>query len=120
MNNEKLHYKMYKAGKRWMFAGIATLLVSGGVLSGARPVAADTAVATTSTQATTEQSHADSTSAAATTSDSTAQATSEMPASATITSEALLQQRQRKIQQWPPLRNKPRTISNRQVRPVLH
>ncbi|KRM92483.1 NlpC/P60 family protein [Fructilactobacillus florum] len=88
MNNEKLHYKMYKAGKRWMFAGIATLLVSGGVLSGARPVAADTAVATTSTQATTEQSHADSTSAAATTSDSTAQATSEMPASATITSEA--------------------------------
>ncbi|KRN79235.1 NlpC/P60 family protein [Fructilactobacillus lindneri] len=51
MKNEKLHYKMYKAGKQWMFAGIATLMVSGGVLLASNSASAD---ATTNAAPTTQ------------------------------------------------------------------
>ncbi|WP_413627473.1 NlpC/P60 family protein [Fructilactobacillus vespulae] len=41
MKNEKVHYKMFKAGKKWMFAGIATVMVAGGFISTSNPVQAD-------------------------------------------------------------------------------
>ncbi|KRN12658.1 peptidoglycan DL-endopeptidase cwlO [Fructilactobacillus fructivorans] len=41
MNNEKLHYKMYKAGKKWMFAALATSMVAGGLLTTSSVVNAD-------------------------------------------------------------------------------
>lgn len=41
MKNEKVHYKMFKAGKKWMFAGIATVMVAGGFISSSNPVQAD-------------------------------------------------------------------------------
>ncbi|WP_169790478.1 KxYKxGKxW signal peptide domain-containing protein, partial [Liquorilactobacillus aquaticus] len=47
--NEKVHYKMYKDGKQWMFAGMALL---GGVLGaniGIRPAHADTVSSTANT-----------------------------------------------------------------------
>ncbi|MBM7616979.1 hypothetical protein JOC36_000528 [Weissella uvarum] len=43
MPENKMHYKMYKLGKLWLYAGISTLvLASGGLLSGG-PVSADEA-----------------------------------------------------------------------------
>lgn len=51
-DNEKLHYRMYKSGKTWLFAGIATFSL-GLVFLGAPNVHADTTSETTQTTATT-------------------------------------------------------------------
>ncbi|WP_157780099.1 BspA family leucine-rich repeat surface protein, partial [Fructilactobacillus florum] len=43
MNNlEKQHYKMYKAGKHWMFATVTTLTLTGGIWFGQQTIQADT------------------------------------------------------------------------------
>ncbi|WP_420864876.1 BspA family leucine-rich repeat surface protein, partial [Fructilactobacillus florum] len=43
MNNlEKQHYKMYKAGKHWMFATVTTLTLTGGIWLGQQTIQADT------------------------------------------------------------------------------
>ncbi|WP_235725586.1 lectin-like domain-containing protein, partial [Liquorilactobacillus sucicola] len=51
MKDSKLHYKMYKAGKRWIFAGITIITIGIGVAGYETPIHADTQenVAKTST-----------------------------------------------------------------------
>ncbi|MFT8510746.1 MAG: KxYKxGKxW signal peptide domain-containing protein, partial [Liquorilactobacillus satsumensis] len=42
MKDVRLHYKMYKAGKRWIFASIAAISIGVGVAGYTAPVHADT------------------------------------------------------------------------------
>lgn len=48
--NEKLHYRMYKSGRNWLFAGIATVALAGGMAMTQTKANADT-----TTEPTTEQ-----------------------------------------------------------------
>lgn len=83
--NLKLHYKMYKAGKQWMLAGVATLamLAAGGAIAHADTTSAASAAPVQT--ALTSSASADS--SAASDSAMTSSATSASASSATVTSD---------------------------------
>lgn len=96
MQNEKAHYKMYKAGKKWLFALLFAGAVSVGAAAvGGNTVSADTTATVQTTAVTAEQTGtttqaatsttASETATSATASETTTQATAQ---SATATSQA--------------------------------